>query len=59
MISLQKIGNELNSELLEFDGLSTEDKPINIYRPAGSTNGNNQVNEKKQEYDKNRTQSID
>lgn len=28
-------------------------------RPSGSTNGANEVNEKKQEYDKNRTQSID
>lgn len=39
MISLQKIGNELNSELLEFDGLSTEDKPINIYRNKEIING--------------------
>ena len=39
MISLQKIGNEHNSELLEFDGLSTEDKPINIYRNKEIING--------------------
>lgn len=39
MISLQKIGNEHNSELLEFDGLSTDDKPINIYRNKEIING--------------------
>lgn len=39
MISLQKIGNEHNTELLEFDGLSTDDKPINIYKNKEIING--------------------
>ena len=39
MISLQKIGNEHNSELLEFDGLSIDDKPINIYKNKEIING--------------------
>ena len=39
MISLQKIGNEHNAELLEFDGLSTDDKPINIYKNKEIING--------------------
>ena len=39
MISLQKIGNEHNSELLEFDGLSTDDKPWKNYNNKEIING--------------------
>lgn len=39
MVTLQKIGNSMNHEVLEITGLSTDEKPVNIVENTHITNG--------------------